>query len=637
MQTWPVYPTLVHGFHDDFFKTLDIAKLPVFDREINPKFTGCYSSQSRIKKANRVGEIVLGECEAFAAFSGQPYPAEDIKKSWEGVLLNQFHDIVTGAGVVHTREFALGLFQEIMATANTRRTLAMRGIADKIDTSKFIRPRNPNSTTDGAGVGFGVADRGVQAGRGDGVGWGLGVYRPMTTDSSSGLPRVYTLFNAAPFPREENVLITVWDWPKDNLCLLEFRDENGCILPHQVLEYKLYAGLHTYAEVLVRARVPAMGWTTVLLDESADRLTYNHKPEVYHHDHEPLPFVLENDCARVSFDPVDGRITSFLDKRSGREMLDTKRKGVFRLVREDTDLRGGDSAWIVGRHIGVTEITDNAKLKWCDHSASPRRKSISLELAFGRSNLTAVFSLDEGSPALSCEVECDWQEVGTQATFIPQLQFYLPLGYGAKGYVYDIPFGILERAGMDSDLPGLSFVYGAAQEADAPGMMLWSDATHGYRGHADSIAATLIRSSFYPDPYPETGRHKFSFKLVPLRNNGNALLDTAFAFAHPVSSISCRAHAGELPMTGSFFEITEGSCVLSGIKKAEDGSGLIVRLYETLGQNGRATIKLRQTPASAEFVDILEDALPGEVAVRGNEISFATRPYAIHSLKIHFE
>ena len=83
MQTWPVYPTMIfstyHAFFDDI-KARYGDQLAVREGEMNPAFTGCYTSQSRIKQANRVGEATLHEAELFAAAAqkdGTPFTRID--------------------------------------------------------------------------------------------------------------------------------------------------------------------------------------------------------------------------------------------------------------------------------------------------------------------------------------------------------------------------------------------------------------------------------------------------------------------------------------------------------------------------------------------------------------------------------
>ncbi len=160
MDTWPVFPTLRFGTFAEYFAQVEkiAGRLPEVKGEMNFVFTGCYSSQSRIKKANRLAEAALDVSERFcalAATSGAAYPHTAFTKAWRNTLFNQFHDIIPGSGVIDTREYALGLFQESLALANSQK---MRAFQALLPPEEIDHPQEgaPAVTSEGAGVGFGV-------------------------------------------------------------------------------------------------------------------------------------------------------------------------------------------------------------------------------------------------------------------------------------------------------------------------------------------------------------------------------------------------------------------------------------------------------------------------------------------------
>ncbi len=61
MQTWPIYAAVEFGTFHRFFESAEkgIEKAPIVERELNPLFLGCYTTQSRIKKGNRYAERIL--------------------------------------------------------------------------------------------------------------------------------------------------------------------------------------------------------------------------------------------------------------------------------------------------------------------------------------------------------------------------------------------------------------------------------------------------------------------------------------------------------------------------------------------------------------------------------------------------
>ena len=73
LQKWPIYPEVVFSTAKRFFESVDAdladlpaGTIPVITHELNFEFAGCYTLQSLIKHANRLGEhpvLVVGEID----------------------------------------------------------------------------------------------------------------------------------------------------------------------------------------------------------------------------------------------------------------------------------------------------------------------------------------------------------------------------------------------------------------------------------------------------------------------------------------------------------------------------------------------------------------------------------------------
>ena len=633
MSAWPVFPAIRFGtFHEYFAEVEKVAdRLPEVSGELNFVFTGCYTTQTRIKKANRVSEAVLHEAELFDAAAvlgaGGEAHGRTFEAAWKNVLFNQFHDIIPGSGVVDTREYAMGLFQQTLASANTARAMAMRQIAGAIDTSAWLPGAVNAEAAAGAGkaVGAEAADADETKGttsEGAGVGYGIQDFRISQTDRGRGKTRLFHLFNAVPAARQETAELMVWDWPGD-VRRVQVQDGLGRIVAHQVLEQGThpYWG-HQYMRVLIQASVPSCGYSTYVLTESQGGdlpLSFPRDLRV----ERAHAFILENEWLRVAFDARTGALASMVDKGTGEELVSAGAAGVFRLIREDESQ--GMTAWTVGRHMNVQDLVDNVRIRSVPAGPGAIRQAIVVETAFSSSTLKTTISLDEDSPLLRYDVECDWREIGERGAGIPQLGFYVPLAYDCSRFVYDVPFGVVERPAMDLDVPANRFAVAVNQDTAGRSLLLATDSKYGFRGRDDSLAVTLIRSSFDPDPYPEIGKHAFSLFLSPVsgENSRDLILSGAVA-NHPLSVVSAAPSAGVLPLVQSFLRIEEGSVALSAVKMSEADAAdaaahavahrWIVRLYETDGRPTRAVLRFFKNVAKAYFVDLNEEAAAGAVA-----------------------
>ncbi|BDZ55775.1 hypothetical protein GCM10025870_28480 [Agromyces marinus] len=96
-------------FYDEVEHTL--VDPPVWRGEMYLEFhRGTYTSQARTKLGNRRCEHLLREAELWATTAalrkGYEYPADALRRAWETVLLQQFHDILPGSSIAWVHEEA---------------------------------------------------------------------------------------------------------------------------------------------------------------------------------------------------------------------------------------------------------------------------------------------------------------------------------------------------------------------------------------------------------------------------------------------------------------------------------------------------------------------------------------------------
>ena len=118
----------VHSTPERFFDELrrSGADLPVITGEMQNIFPGCYTSMSRIKRAHRACESLLTVTERMAAMAwwlgNAPYPQADLDAAWRDVLFGEFHDILPGTCVPSAEKDSLGLFAHASETLRRAKT-----------------------------------------------------------------------------------------------------------------------------------------------------------------------------------------------------------------------------------------------------------------------------------------------------------------------------------------------------------------------------------------------------------------------------------------------------------------------------------------------------------------------------------
>ncbi len=626
INSWPIMPTVEFSTFARFYAELEAYRdiLPIKEGEQNYIFTGCYTSQSRIKLANRMGEDRLYESEMLGAaahtLADGPDMRESFAKAWEDVLFNHFHDILPGSGVLDTRYYAMGRFQNAMAAIQTNANRAMRAMTDAIDTSSIVVEEEPFGISEGAAVGF-MTDAGSN-------------YAFPRAERGMGKKRVFHLFNTTRYDFDGVTDITVWDWHFDT-SLAVFATPEGCVCDSQLVgEHNGYWG-HTSKTFAVRVCVPALGYATYTLDV-AERSTYTPDTFIYGvgqtDDFNDDDIILENDLIRAVFDHSTMQLISLVDKASGEDTVALPSAN-FRLIKEN--LVHEMTAWRVGDYMTVETLNETCNIRVYDIRTSGIRKWIRYDLLFGeRSKLSVTISLNDAAHMLEFDVTVDFHEICDGRSYIPQLNFYAPVAYSVTQYRYDVPFGTIDRPAIAHDVPGNSFGV-PMPESGGPAVMLISDSKYGFRGDGNAIALDLIRASCDPDPYPEYGIHHMRLGLGLMTDiEPAALYREASAFVHPLGLCSARPGNGNLPMTGRLFEM-EGDVHLSAVKTPEDHDGLLIRMFDAAGQGSTCKLTFGK-PLHAVFDSDINELVLTPVDFDETAVSIDIEPYGIKTLIVCF-
>lgn len=622
MMEWPIYPTLKFGTFNEFFREAESVrdKLPIVDRELNFIFRGCYTTQSRIKKANRKSEAVLTDAEALMAFaqaeSNKTYCKKAHEKAWQNVLFNHFHDILTGSCVQDSREHAMGLFADSLAYATTQYQKAATLISEMTDTSAIeIDNDIEASQSEGAGCGFSMNEN-------------SGVPSP---ERGCGKIRIFNVFNPVAVKRKTLTEITVWDWVGD-LRLLTVEDVNGNPLQFQLLNGELqHYWDHKFFKILVDTEIPSLGYTTVIVKEKeANGYNFYLHPQWAGSQAPKDDHVMDNGLVRAVFDRKTACLKSFIDLETGVEYINEDKQ--VSLLHITTEAQTCD-AWNIGRYLDEQQI--NAPVKVNFYGGSMRKKAVAEYRIASSSKATVTATLDNNEKALRFNIAVDWCEVAAET--VPLLTFNVPLSFETDKYLFDVPAGAQYRAPQNEDLPGLQ--YAAAIRGDGKALALVPDCKYGYRTSKDEFAVTLINTAAQSngaDKYPDRSEHSLNIALVITEDNPKLIEETATLINHAAYYVPTGSHKGTLPTEMSFMEFNSASCVVSAVLPSEKGGEMTVRFYETCGKDDNVTVKLAKTPKSAVCVDLMGKEIESDVTVNGNEITLSVKANTIGAIKIDY-
>jgi alpha-mannosidase len=307
---------------------------------------------------------------------------------------------------------------------------------------------------------------------------------------------------------------------------------------------------------------------------------------------------------------------------------------------------GGMTAWIIHepqRRICPLEVHSIEQV-----ASGPHCASIVAKMKVFESAITVTYALTAGQPRLEVDIEVDWLERGSPQLGTPSLRFLLPLALEGAVGLYEIPFGSIERAlNGGQEVPALRWadVTGKTSAGKPAGCTLLNDSKHGHSLTGSTLALTLIRSSYDPDPLPEIGRHNVRLGLAPHggRPATCELIRAGAGFNQPIRVVATDVHTGALPPAGGAVrEVRPEGVVLCGVKKDEDEAAVIFRLLETAGRAATACVVLDDDLfgriEEAVEVDLLERAVKESTArAEDDRFSVELPAYGIASVKVAFE
>jgi len=621
-QTWPLTPTIRFGTFHEFFGRIEACGtvFPEMKQEMNSLFTGCYTTQSRIKMANRIAEARINETEALSAAASllaeAPREADRLDVSWRNILFNHFHDILPGSGTIETREYAMGRFQDTLAAVNTYGNLSMRRMAEAIDTSSIPFELDGETVSEGGGVGF-------YQEQSEG-------YRFPSTERGRGAVRAFHLFNPTGYDRDEYAEITVWDY-HEGFDKAVMTDAEGTEIPFCLLHIGNGYWAHQFAKLLVKVKIPAFGYTTVVLKQRAVDGHMSVAPRHYERLDEFIndaPVVMESDLVKAVFDKRTMHLISLVDKKTGETLID-RPSCYFRYADENPIY--GMTSWRVGPYMNIRDLNAESDVRFFEIASNAVLSRIGYEIKFGASLLRCTIVLKRDSSVLEFSTYVDWNEPAVEGQKIPQISFAVPVSYQTVGTCRcDIPYGEIQRKAVAHDMPALSYLT-VEGETDSV-VALMTDTKYGYRLWEDTASVTLIRSAYNPDPYPERGIHNIRIGVAV--GSASDVKTKSSAFNHPVAFTPAKAGTGRLPLSGSMLSV-EGNVQISCVKNAEDGQGTAVRLYNVNGQDAEAALRFCRPVVRAVMTDSNENALGGALLVNGT-VKASVPAYSVVTLVAYF-
>jgi alpha-mannosidase len=565
LRHFPALPKVKQTKVLEFFRRLEqesSALLPEWNAELYLEIhRGTYTTQSRNKRANRKSEFLLHDTEFLAVMAALQdaswqVPQQEIRKAWELICLNQFHDIIPGSSINAVYHESLQQYAEIHQLATSVRDAALDVIRQQ--TGGDVLLVNPTS--------FERDDLAVLPGE---LPAGKGIRRGNRA--------------LAWQPIEGGVLVDAGEMDPYSIVALQYSDS------------------------------PAPAPSTGLICE----------------DH-----LLENNWLRVELN-ADGDICRIFDKVCQREVLPPGTVSNQWQAFDDRPLNW--DAWDIDIYYDDKRYLAAPADSVCLIERGPLRATIEIQRRILNSAYTQRISLVHNRRQLDIDTTIDWRErhVLLKAAF--------PVDVLSPVATHEVQWGFVQRpTHRNTSWDWARFETCAQKWVDLSegdyGVALLNDSKYGHDIQGNVIRISLLRAPTLPDPEADQGIHHFQYSLLPHGQpdycgvNYHAIAAQAYLLNDPLVTA---AGSGAAVKPQPALLSVSGSAIIETVKQAEDGDGVIVRLYECNRQRGWVTLHSGFALQSAQITNLLEENQE-TLEVDGQNVRLYLKPFQIVNVRLQF-
>lgn len=569
----PGIPRLVQEHEREFFDRIydDIsgkADMPVWDGELYFEYhRGTLTSMAKNKYNNRKSELLYEQLETLgvmANIKGFEYPSEVIRKGWDVILLNQFHDIIPGSAIEAVYEQSDKEYGEILAAGKSTIT----SLSEQLGTAVL----QGKATADGNTV---------------------------------------IVINTQGYVRDDIVEVCGYTGMK----VAGMKDSYGNISPVQ------YIGDNRF--VFFAKELPGAGYQTYTVVSGE---TQKNLKEPY------WDGIFENKWYRACFnDKME--LDSLVEKTTDCEILKAGRVGNQLMTYEDRPMNwdNWDLDLFYKRKAYEADDVSKPVLK----EFGPVRVVVSVTHRFSSSVVEQDIVLYRDIPRIDFVTQADWREHHVL------LRVNFPADMNATKAAYEIQFGNVERETTSNHSWDMAkFEVCAHKWADLSeqglGISLLNDCKYGHSIKDGEMGLTLIKAGTYPNENADIGRHQFTYSIYPHpgRWQDAQTVEMAYNLNSPlIAAVFSVADRWTVDKSWSMVKIEPSNCFLEMGKKAEDGDGYIIRIYENHNSRTKLKVSLGFDVVQVEECDLLERRIRN-IETNGNDFEDFIKPYEIKTYRL---
>ena len=331
--------------------------------------------------------------------------------------------------------------------------------------------------------------------------------------------------------------------------------------------------------------------------------------------------------ARIRFNK-NGRITSFVDKATGRELV---AGGPFNTFIIGEDVPETYDNWNIDSDQERKMLPDERLIDRKVVADGPLQLRVRYRRRIGdASTLVQDMILHAGTPRVDFETVVDWADLHKL------LKVAFEVNVAARFARHEMQFSHVERpTHRDTPHDRARFEVPAHKWTDLSergfGVALLNDCKYGISVHDRTLGLTLIKSGRKPDPRGDRGRHTFTYSLLP--HKGGFSVESVVRPAYELNVAPVVHHVAKgADAFGSLLTVDAPAVIVESVKWAEQGRAFVARLYDAGGRGSRAAVRFDKRVHRVEETNMLEEEVR-TLALRGGAVRLHLSPFEIKTLK----
>lgn len=346
------------------------------------------------------------------------------------------------------------------------------------------------------------------------------------------------------------------------------------------------------------------------------------------------PKRMENDFFVLQLDEK-GTFTSIYDKVNDRQVLSKGQRG--NVIQAFDDHPYNYDNWELSNYYTekMWEIDDVSDI--CVEEMTDVSASLKITRRFLSSTIEQIITIYKDIPRIDFDTKVDWHE---QHIFVKAA---FPVDILSDKATYEIQYGAVERpAHMNTSWDSAKYEVCAQKWADYAeadyGVAIMNDCKYGHDIHDGVMKLSLFKCGTYPNPVADQGEHLFKYSLMPHAGTWReaGVAKAAYGFNCPLKAVKCEGE-GSLSPEYSFASALADNIFITVAKEACDSEKIVLRAYESQGRRTKTEMKCGFDIKSVSEVDMMEQEVYQEIAVKENNFAVEFKPYEIKTFLISKE